>query len=50
MKYFYRNNTFIIGAFAIITAATLWSLDGTLIRPNFYEFPAINIVFIEHVF
>jgi len=50
MKYFYKNNSFIIGAFAIIIAATLWSLDGTLFRPNFYEFPALNIVFIEHVF
>ena len=43
------NKSFLIGAFAIILAATLWSLDGILIRPNFYSFPAINIVFIEHV-
>jgi len=45
----YRKN-FIIWALAIIFAATLWSLDGTIIRPNLYEFPAVNIVFIEHVF
>jgi len=50
MKYIYRNNSFILGWLAIIVAACLWSLDGTIIRPNFYEFPAINIVFIEHLF
>ena len=43
------NKSFLLGAFAIILAATLWSLDGILIRPNFYSFPAINIVLIEHV-
>lgn len=43
------NKNFLIGALAIILAATLWSLDGILIRPNFYNFPAINIVLIEHV-
>lgn len=50
MKYFYKNNSFIIGAFAIIIAATLWSLDGTLIRPNLYELTALNVVFMEHLF
>jgi len=50
MKYFYKNNSFIIGAFTIIIAATLWSLDGTLIRPNLYEIPALNVVFMEHLF
>lgn len=49
MKYIYKNNSFIIGAFAIIIAATFWSLDGTIIRPNFYEFSALNIVFVEHL-
>ncbi|MCD5375309.1 DMT family transporter [Candidatus Gracilibacteria bacterium] len=44
------SKSFFLGACAIIIAAILWSLDGTLIRPNFYEFPAINIVFIEHLF
>lgn len=39
-----------LGSLAIILAAILWSLDGTLIRPNFYSFPVINIVFIEHLF
>lgn len=42
------NKNFLIGALAIILAATMWSLDGTLIRPNFYEFSAMNIVFLEH--
>jgi len=27
----------------------MWSLDGVLIRPNLYSFPAMNIVLIEHV-
>lgn len=39
----------LIPSLAIIIAATLWSLDGTIIRPNFYEYPAIHIVFIEHL-
>ena len=43
------NKNFLIAALAIIGAATMWSLDGTLIRPNFYEFPAMNIVFLEHM-
>jgi drug/metabolite transporter (DMT)-like permease len=46
----YINKKFLIWAGAIIFAAILWSLDGTLIRPNFYSFPALNIVFIEHLF
>lgn len=44
------DKTFVIGAIAIMIAAIAWSLDGTLIRPNFYEIPAINIVFLEHFF
>lgn len=44
------SKNFFLWALAIITAATLWSLDGTLIRPNFYQFPAVNIVFLEHFF
>ena len=43
-----KKLNFILWALAIITAATLWSLDWTLIRPQFYQFPAINIVFLEH--
>ena len=39
---------FVLGALAIIWAATLWSLDWALFRPKFYEFPPINIVFLEH--
>jgi len=50
MKHFFTWNSPVLWAFAIIIAATLWSLDGTIIRPNFYEFPALNIVFIEHLF
>jgi len=49
MKYLLNHNSFTIGSVAIIIAAIFWSLDGTIIRPNFYEFPAINIVFIEHL-
>lgn len=44
------NKGFLIGALAIIIAAMAWSLDGTIIRPNFYEFPALNIVLLEHLF
>ena len=43
------DKNFLIGAIAIIAAATMWSLDGVLIRPNLYSFPAMNIVLIEHV-
>lgn len=44
-----KRTNFIFWALAIILAATLWSLDWAVIRPNFYNFPAINIVFIEHL-
>ena len=37
-----------IGAGAIMLAAFLWSLDGTFIRPKFYEFPAALVAFLEH--
>lgn len=40
---------FLLWSLAVIIAATLWSLDGAIIRPNFYQFPALNIVLIEHV-
>jgi len=43
-------NKYIFWSLAIIIAAILWSLDGTIIRPNLYEFPVINIVFVEHLF
>ncbi len=46
----FKGNSFLMWALSIILAATLWSLDGTIFRPNFYEFPAINIVFVEHIF
>jgi len=41
-------STTLMWSCAIILAAIFWSLDGTIIRPNFYEFPVLNIVFIEH--
>ena len=44
------SKNYLIWSLAIIVAAVLWSLDGTLIRPHFYQFPAINIVFLEHLF
>lgn len=37
-------------AIAIIIAAISWSFDWIFIRPHFYEFPAINMVFLEHIF
>ncbi len=40
----------IIGALAIMLAALFWSLDGTFIRPKFYELPANLVVFLEHFF
>lgn len=43
------NKFYLLGAFAILLAAILWSFDGTIIRPNFYHFPALNIVFLEHL-
>ena len=43
------SKSFLIASLAIILAAVLWSLDGVLIRPFFYEIPAINIVFVEHL-
>lgn len=44
-----KTTSFLIWALSIITAATLWSLDWTLIRPKFYQFSPINIVFLEHL-
>ena len=44
------SKPFLIWSLAIIFAATLWSLDGAVIRPNLYAFPAINVVFMEHLF
>ena len=45
-----KNINVIIWALAIIIAAILWSFDWILIRPRFYEFSPINIVFLEHLF
>lgn len=44
-----KNKTYILWSFAVILAALFWSLDWTLIRPQFYHFPALNIVFLEHL-
>lgn len=38
----------LIGAFAVMTAALFWSIDGLFIRPQFYSLPADLIVFLEH--
>ncbi|NDK07683.1 EamA family transporter [Candidatus Gracilibacteria bacterium] len=43
-----KKYIYLIGSLSVIFAATLWSLDGMLIRPQFYHFPAITIVFLEH--
>ncbi len=48
MKHYFSKK-FFIGAISIMAVATAWSLDGILIRPNFYSFPALNLVFIEHL-
>lgn len=39
---------FIVWSFSVIFAAILWSLDGTLIRPNLYEISPFILVFLEH--
>ncbi|PID87701.1 EamA family transporter [Candidatus Gracilibacteria bacterium] len=44
-----KSLSFLVGALSIIIAAILWSLDGTLIRPKFYTFSPINVVFLEHL-
>jgi len=44
------DKKFIVGALAIMLAALFWSLDGTFIRPKFYELPAGLVVFLEHFF
>ncbi len=38
----------IIGCLAIGLAASMWSMDGLFIRPQFYKFPPALIVFWEH--
>lgn len=43
-----KKYIYLIWSLSVILAATLWSLDWILIRPKFYEFPALNIVFLEH--
>lgn len=44
-----KNMSFIIWASAVMFAAVLWSLDWTLIRPNFYSYSPITLVFLEHL-
>lgn len=44
-----KKLVYYIWSIAVIISATLWSLDWILIRPQFYQFPAINIVFLEHL-
>ncbi len=44
-----KDKRFLVWAISIMIAATFWSLDGILIRPQFYQFSPINVVFIEHL-
>lgn len=44
------DKRFMLGALSIMLAALFWSLDGTFIRPKFYELPAGLVVFLEHFF
>ncbi len=44
-----KSLSFLVWALSIIIAAILWSLDWTLIRPKFYTFSPINVVFLEHL-
>jgi len=37
-----------LGPLFIIIAATLWALDGVVLRPNLYALPVPLVVFIEH--
>lgn len=46
-NYWVMNKRY-IWAISIVIAAIMWSLDWTLIRPKFYNFSPINIVFLEH--
>ncbi len=48
MKNIFKNNETVIGFGAVALAAFLWSLDGVFLRPQFYQFPAEVIVFLEH--
>ena len=43
------KNYTIIGALAIVSAALLWSLDGTFLRPQLYTLPSVFLVFLEHM-
>jgi drug/metabolite transporter (DMT)-like permease len=43
-----KNINYIVWSLAIIIAAILWSLDWTLIRPQFYSLSPIIVVFLEH--
>lgn len=48
-KFKHVDKKVIIGALAIMLAAFFWSLDGILIRPQFYILPAALVVFLEHL-
>ena len=43
-----KNKILPLGSLLIITAATLWALDG-LLRRSLYSLPPITIVFLEHL-
>lgn len=43
-----KKFSFLIWSLSVITAAILWSLDWILIRPKFYTFSPMTLVFLEH--
>lgn len=44
------NKTFLFWSISVIFAAILWSLDWIIIRPQFYNYSPITLVFLEHLF
>lgn len=41
-------NGLIVGTCAVASAALLWSLDGTFLRPELFSIPPVLVVFLEH--
>ena len=42
------KKTIVIGCILIIIAATLWAVDGVVLRPGLYSLPVSLVVFVEH--
>jgi drug/metabolite transporter (DMT)-like permease len=40
----------LVGVAAVVIAALLWSLDGTILRPQLFALASPLVVFLEHVF